>query len=128
LNVGDDAAEFLDVDMHQLTRCGVPIAADHLPGGAVGPGQVVELVADQDPVHRGRAQQQQAGDPGWAPPAQEPDFDDAAFGAGGGGPLTNNRTANGDSERSGLGLPPLVVPMRVGVGRPGSCNGLIAVG
>ena len=63
-----DVAEFLDVDVDQVTRRLVFGAANHVSGGAVGPGQPVEPVADQNPVHGGRVQTQQAGDTRRSPP------------------------------------------------------------
>ncbi|GAC55685.1 hypothetical protein GOAMI_64_00010 [Gordonia amicalis NBRC 100051 = JCM 11271] len=53
---GRDLAEFLDVDMHQLTRLISGNTADHAPGRTVQPAQTSQAVAGQHPVHSGRVQ------------------------------------------------------------------------
>src|SRR5690606_11220685 len=46
------AGELLHVDVDQLAATGRLDPADHPTGRAVQPGQPVDAVADQDPVHR----------------------------------------------------------------------------
>jgi hypothetical protein len=49
-----DPGEFLDVDVDQLARGGVFVAADDPAGGPVQPAQPGQPVAGQHPVHGGR--------------------------------------------------------------------------
>jgi hypothetical protein len=77
-----DVAQFLDVDVHELAGVVVFVAAHPLTGGAVEVGQASDPVAGQDAVHGGGGDAEQEPDAGGSPPAQDPDFDDASFGAG----------------------------------------------
>ena len=88
-----DVSQLLDVDVHQVAGGGVLVAADRAAGGAVQVGQAGEPVAGQDPVHGGRVEPQQVGDPGRSPAAQDADLDDPALGAGRGPVRAVVRTA-----------------------------------
>lgn len=59
-----DPAELLDIDMHQLTRAGALVAADHLPGRPVQPGPAVHPAPGQDRMDRRVRQADQRADPG----------------------------------------------------------------
>jgi hypothetical protein len=80
-----DVAQFLDIDVHQVTRVRVFVAADHPPGDAVQMRQAWEPIAGQYPVHGGWVQPEGVGDAGGAPPARETDLDDPPLGPGRGG-------------------------------------------
>jgi len=56
-------AEFLDIDMDEFAGAVAFVAADHLPGGAIHPGQPGQLVTGQDGVHGGGRQTDQGRDP-----------------------------------------------------------------
>jgi hypothetical protein len=84
-----DVAQLLDVDVHQVTRVGVFVAADHPPGAAVQMGQAWESIAGQDPMHSGWVQPEEVGDAGGAPPAREADLDDPPLGPGRGASRTS---------------------------------------
>jgi hypothetical protein len=64
-----DRAELLDVDVDQLAGPGAFVAADDLPAGPVQPGQPRHRVPDQHPVHGGRVEPEDPGDPSRAEPA-----------------------------------------------------------
>src|ERR1019366_1237317 len=53
-----DLAQFLDVDVDELTGARSFIAADDPTRRAVHPGQSIEAEADKNPVHRGRGDAQ----------------------------------------------------------------------
>jgi hypothetical protein len=59
---GGDAAQFLDVHVHQLARAAALVAADDAPGGAVEVVKAVEVVAGQDPVDGRGGQPEAPGD------------------------------------------------------------------
>ncbi len=60
---GWDAAQLLDVDADELAGPVTLVAADGLAGLAVEVGEPVEVVADQDAVHRGGRDAQPKADP-----------------------------------------------------------------
>ncbi|OXR39619.1 hypothetical protein B7C42_08313 [Nocardia cerradoensis] len=110
-----DVAEFLDIDVDQVARRGVFVAADRCRGGPVEPAQPGHAIAGQDPVHGGGVQSEQVGDAGRSPPAQEADFDDAAFGARGCAVRAVVRTAGPVAHRGGAGgAVPVGPPFRGG--------------
>lgn len=61
-----DLAEFLRIEVHQVTGMVVFVAAHDPCGGPVQPAQPGEPVSGQDLVDRGGMQAQQAGDPRWS--------------------------------------------------------------
>ena len=75
-------AEFLHVQVHQITGPGVLVTADHPTRRAVQPAQTGQAVAGQHAVHRRGVQPKQVADPGRPPPSGHPDLDDPPLGAG----------------------------------------------
>ena len=72
-----DAAQFLDVHVHQLTRRGMLVAA-HLPAGsAIQPAQPRQPEPGQHPMHRRGVQPEQEPDARRPPPPDHPNLDDA---------------------------------------------------
>jgi hypothetical protein len=111
-----DVPELLDVDVHQVARGGVLVAADHSAGGPVEMGQAGELVAGQDAVHGGRVEPEQEGDAGRSPAPQDTDLDDPALGAGR-GPVRAVVRAAGVVAHAGLAELAVAVGPALGRGR-----------
>lgn len=81
-----DAAELLDAKMDQLPGTGLLIAhrrraAHRQPGGLIHLPQAGHVVAGQDAPHSGARQAQVVGDAVGAPPAVEPQGDNAPLSA-----------------------------------------------
>ena len=107
-----DAGQLLDVDVDQLTGThGVDPTHDP-PGGAVHPGQPVEAVADQDPMHRRGRHAHDPGQPGWSEPAGLAQRHDAPLEPGRGLVRTGVRAAGAVHQARLAGVlvaaPPLV--------------------
>jgi len=79
---GRDPAEFLDVDMDQLTGPGHDNAPDRFSGHTVEVIEPVEAMTHQDAVHRGGWHVDDAGDPSWAKSSTATQHHDAALTAG----------------------------------------------
>src|SRR5690349_19941596 len=80
---GRDLADFLDVDVDQVSDSLGYDAPDDAARRADQPAQSGDPVAGQHSVHGRGMNAQQITDPGWSPTAQYPDLDDAALGTGG---------------------------------------------
>nr|BFE68405.1 hypothetical protein GCM10020092_017060 [Actinoplanes digitatis] len=74
-----DVAEFLDVDVDQVARAGVFVAADRLAGGPVEMGQAGDAGAAQDGVAGRGGQVQTAADSCRSPSAAGAQVQDLAF-------------------------------------------------
>jgi hypothetical protein len=100
-------AEFLHVDVDQLAGTVAFVAADDLPGRPVQPGQPVEAVAGQDPVHRRGGHAQDRADPGGSEFAGPPQLADPLFHRGRGPVRGRGRSAGPVVQaRLALGPPP----------------------
>jgi hypothetical protein len=74
-----DAAQLLDVEMHELARSGHGDPLDRDPGHPVEMVEAVEVMADQDTVHGRRGRIHDPRDPRWAETAASTQGDDPAF-------------------------------------------------
>src|SRR6202012_1859101 len=105
-----DVAEVFDVHVHQLTGLLAFIPADAAAGGPVQMRQPGTAVAGQHAVHGGRGQLEGEGDPGWSPPAGDPEVD---------GPTLRPAAESGPGWRAaGRSGPPCQLSRAPGNGRP----------